>query len=238
MSEQENLATTTTTKPPLLDPIRTGTFLGTKVHSGRGGGLASRAAIAKANTTHFHAARLPEFGDVVLAVTRTFDEHTGAALLIELRAFGALAPQRGALAEMPVDQLMNTQGAIAYARVVLSSPGDEADERRPAILECCVVTDAAPTAQAASGVATWLRTTWETELSFASWPAVCGSLSAFSLTATSSADWSREWLLDSEHHIDEDKNDFIKVLAPTWLDPEPESKTTAEPEAKEATTSS
>lgn len=215
------------TASTILDPITTGAFLGTPVHSGRGGGLVTSPATASARTTHFHAARLPEFGDVVLAVTRAFDERTGAALAIELRAFGASAPGRGALAEMPLDALVQAPGTIAVAHVELSAPGDEADERRPATLLRCTVTDAAPTAAAARSVAEWLRSTWETELAFASWPAVRGTLAAFSPNGSDIAEWARDLLVEGEHRIDGEGVDarFVKVLSAAWLDPEADAQT-------------
>lgn len=197
-----------------------GIFLGTAVHVGAGGGLASTPPTGGGSATHFHAANLPELGDVVLAVTRVFDTSTGAALAIELRAFAASAPGRGSLAQMPLDALVEAPGAIAVAGLTLSEPGDEADERRPAVLGRCVVTDAAPTVAAARGVAEWLRTTWETELAFASWPAVRGTTEAFSIGGGAVADWARDWLTDSEHWIGEgDPAPFLKVLSPAWLDP-------------------
>jgi hypothetical protein len=197
-----------------------GTFLGTEVRSGRGGGLASGPALSSGRATHFHAARLPGLGDVVLSVTRVFDATTAAALSLELRAFAASAPGRGALAELPIDAIADAPGAIAAAALELSAAGDEADERRPATLVRCVVTDAVPTAAAARGVADWLRTTWETELSFASWPAVRGTIDAFAIDGGEAADWALEWLLDSEHHVDETTpSAFLKVLSSAWLEP-------------------
>lgn len=198
-----------------------GTFLGTKVRAGRGGGLATNAATSAARATHFHAAQLPGLGDVVLSVTRVFDTKTAAALALELRAFAASAPGRGALAELPIDAIVDAPGAIAVAALELSAAGDEADERRPARLVRCVVTDAVPTAGAARGIADWLRTTWETELSFASWPAVRGTLDAFAIDGGEVADWAREWLLDTEHAVDDSATPaaFLKVLSSAWLEP-------------------
>jgi hypothetical protein len=197
-----------------------GTFLGTEVRAGRGGGLASGPALGSGRATHFHAARLPGMGDVVLSVTRVFDTTTAAALDLELRAFAASAPGRGALAELPVDAIVDAPGAIAVAALELSAAGDEADERRAARLVRCVVTDAVPTVAAARGVADWLRTTWETELAFASWPAVEGTLDAFAIDGGEAADWAREWLLDCEHHVDDSSPAaFLKVLSSAWLEP-------------------
>lgn len=198
-----------------------GTFLGVEVRTGPGGGLASGPAVRSARASHFHAARLPELGDVVLSVTRVFDEETAATLGIELRAFSATAPGRGALAELPLDGLLDAPGAIAAAELVLAAGGDEADERRAAKLVRCVVSDAAPTAAAARGVAEWLRATWETELAFGSWPAVSGTLEAFAHDGGEPADWSTEWLRDAEHHVDTDAEPatFLKVLSAAWLEP-------------------
>jgi hypothetical protein len=152
--------------------------------------------------------------------TRAFDDETGAALRIELRAFAASAPGKGALTELPIDQVPDAPGAIAMAVLELAEPGDEADERRPATLARCIVTDAAPTATAARGIAEWMRSTWEIELSFGSWPAVRGSLDAFAHDGGAIADWAREWLLDGEHVVDDtDPGSFLKVLSPAWLDP-------------------
>ncbi len=201
------------------NPTTSGTFLGVDVRTGPGGGLASGAPVPSGAAMHYHAARLPDLGDVVLAVARVFDADTGAALRIELRAFTAAAPGRGALATMAGDELVDAPGAIAYAELELSAQGDEADERRAATLTRCVVTDAAPTAAAARGIADWLRTTWETELAFGSWPAVRGTLDAFSTNGGASADWAREWLVDGEHHVDDaDPAAFLKVLSPAWLE--------------------
>jgi len=186
-----------------------------------GGGLASSGPTAPGTTTNYHAARLPELGDVVLAVTRVFDRTTIAPLRIELRAFTAAAPGRGALATMHADHLLNAPGAIAYARVDLLEAGDPADERRPARLQRCFVTDAAPTAACARGVAEWLRATWETELAFGSWPALRGNLDAFATPDGGAvADWARVWLKDAEHQVaDSEEGAFLKVLAAAWLDP-------------------
>lgn len=203
-------ATTTTGDP-------TGTFLGREVHAGRGGGLASGQVVPSGSSTHFHAARLPEFGDVVLAVTRTFDPATAASRAIELRAFAASAPGRGALAQLPVAELVEAPGAIAGAVLELAGEGDAADDRRSARLVRCTVTDAAPTAAAARGIADWLRATWEAELAFGSWPAVEGSLGAFAHDGGAVADWAREWLLDSEHRVNDES--FLKVLSPAWIEP-------------------
>ncbi|MCB0880006.1 MAG: hypothetical protein KDC46_13630, partial [Thermoleophilia bacterium] len=145
------------------------------------------------------------------------DDRTSAALALELRAFAASAPGRGALAELPVDAVASAPGAIAAAALELSAPGDEADERRPVTLRTCVVTDAAPTAATARGVADWLRGTWETELSFGSWPAVEGTLEAFAHDGGDIADWAQEWLLDSGHKLDDGR--FLKVLSAAWLEP-------------------
>lgn len=201
------------------ETITSGTFLGVDVHTGPGGGLASGAPVPSGAAMHYHAARLPDLGDVVLAVARVFDADTGAALRIELRAFTAAAPGRGALATMVGEELIEAPGAIAYAELELSAQGDAADERRAATLTRCVVTDAAPTAGAARGIADWLRTTWETELAFGSWPAVRGTLDAFSTNGGAAADWAREWLVEGEHHVDDgDSAAFLKVLSPAWLE--------------------
>ena len=195
-----------------------GSFNGVEVHTGPGGGLASRPPVSGA-TTHYHAARLPELGDVVLAVARRFDESTGASVGIELRAFAASAPARGALAAMAADEFLRSPGAIAFASLRLADHGDAADERRPATLSRCTVSDAAPTAEAARGIADWLRSTWETELAFGSWPAVRGTVDAFGDgQGGSSADWAPQWLRDSEHHVgDERPARFLKVLDAAWL---------------------
>lgn len=197
-----------------------GTFLGVAVRTGPGGGLAS-GPTARTRASHFHAARLPELGDVVLSVTRVFDEETAAALRIELRAFSASAPGRGTLAELPLDSMLDAPGAIAAAELELAAAGDEADDRRAAKLLRCVVSDAAPTAAAARGVAEWLRATWETELAFGSWPAVSGTLDAFAHDGGEPADWAAEWLRDSEHHVDAEQEPatFLKVLSAAWLEP-------------------
>ncbi|MEO6867207.1 MAG: hypothetical protein ABI200_04225, partial [Gaiellales bacterium] len=197
-----------------------GTFAGIAVQEGPGGGLASASTLVSATSTHYHAARLPELGDTVLAVARHFDTTTAAALAIELRAFAAAAPGRGALAEMDEQTMLDSPGAIAYAKLELSELGFAADERRPARLLRCVVSDAAPTAAAARGVADWLRLTWETELAFGSWPALRGSLEAFAINGGAPADWAVDWLVQSEHHVtDADPGTFLKVLSDAWLEP-------------------
>lgn len=200
-----------------------GTFFGTEVRSGAGGGLASGPLVSGGVTTHFHAARLPELGDTVLAVTRVFDASTNAALRIELRAFAAAAPGRGTLAGLDARSFADAPGALAFASVELATSGDAADERRPATLTRCVVTDAAPTATAARGVADWLRSTWEVELAFGSWPAVRGRLDAFSLDGTDPAVWAAEWLEASEHLIEPGEHEhdgprFLKVLSAAWIE--------------------
>lgn len=196
-----------------------GSFGGVDVRTGPGGGLAGTVPAGGA-ATHFHAARLPELGDTVLAVARVFDQDTGAALRIELRAFAASAPGRGALAELDEQELLRAPGAIAYAAIHLSAPGFAADERGTARLERCIVTEAAPTAAAARGVADWLRGAWETELAFGSWPAISGSFDAFVIDGGAPADWAHDWLVESEHHVsDGDPATFLKVLSPAWLEP-------------------
>jgi hypothetical protein len=203
---------------PGSDPATSGTFLGVEVRTGEGGGLASGIPTPSGRAHHFHAARLPELGDVVLAITRVFDTTTGAALGIELRAFAASAPGRGALAQLPASQFAQAPGAIAIATLELAAPGDRSDDRRPVTLERCVVTDAAPTAAAARGVAEWMRATWETELAFGSWPAVHGTIDAFAIDGGEVADWARQWLAQSEHHVDgAEPAAFLKVLSPAWL---------------------
>lgn len=195
-----------------------GSFAGIDVRTGPGGGLASAPATG-GTATHYHAARLPEFGDAVLAVARVFDESTAAALRIDLRAFAATAPGRGMLGGLDEGELLRAPGAIAYASIELSAAGDAADERRTAKLTRCVVTDAAPTAAAARGVADWLRGTWETELAFGSWPAISGTFEAFAVDGGAPADWAREWLLESEHHVtDGEPATFLKVLSDAWLE--------------------
>jgi hypothetical protein len=201
-----------------IDAQARGRFEGVDVRPGRGGGLASAGSLVAHDATHYHAARLPELGDTVLAVRRVFDPTTAAALRLELRAFAAAAPGRGTLAAMSEQELLRASGAIAFACVELASASDAADERRTACLLRCVVTDAAPTAAAARGVVEWLRATWETELAFGSWPAVGGTLDAFAIDAGAPADWAREWLLDTEHHVgDGDDARFLKVLSAAWL---------------------
>ncbi len=197
-----------------------GTFLGVDVHTGPGGGLASAATAPRGAAMHYHAARLLELGDVVLAVARVFDAGTGAALRVELRAFTAGAPGRGTLATMRGADLLAAPGAIAYAEIELCAAGDPADERGEATLRRCVVTDAAPTAAAARGIADWLRATWEIELVFGSWPAIGGTLEAFTPPGGGAvADWAREWLVDGEHAVDDsDPATFLKVLSPAWLE--------------------
>jgi hypothetical protein len=210
-----------------------GTFAGIDVRTGDGGGLASGPVVTGGVATHYHAARLPELGDVVLAVARVFDVDTGAALYLELRAFAASAPGRGTLAELDERDLLRSQGAIAYASIQLSAPGYAADERATATLERCIVTDAAPTAAAARGVAEWLRSTWETELAFGSWPAIDGTFEAFASDGGEPADWARDWLEASEHLVREgDPATFIKVLSPAWL--EHASQADDEPDAATA----
>ncbi|MCW2960104.1 MAG: hypothetical protein JWM25_1409 [Thermoleophilia bacterium] len=193
-----------------------GTFTGIAVCTGPGGGLASTSG-AMAPATHFHAARLPELGDSVLAVTRTFDAETGAPLALELRSFAAAAPGRGVLATATARELLDAPGAIAFAAIELAAPGDAADERRPATLTQLTLSDAAPTDSAARVVADWLRATWEAELAFGSWPALRGSVTAIS-AGTASADWARTWLTDGEHRVSGD-GDFLKVLSEAWLEP-------------------
>lgn len=197
-----------------------GSFQGVEVQTGPGGGLATGTLVPSGAAMHYHAARLPDLGDVVLAVARVFDAATGASLRIELRAFAASAPGRGALAVMRGDELLDTPGAIAYAELELAAPGDEADERRTATLRRCVVTDAAPTVAAARGIADWLRSTWEIELAFGSWPAVRGTLDAFATAGGEPADWARGWLVDGEHVVDDaHPAGFLKVLSAAWLEP-------------------
>jgi hypothetical protein len=197
-----------------------GSFAGIDVRTGPGGGLASSAPISGGVATHYHAARLPELGDTVLAVARVFDDQTGAALRLELRAFAASAPGRGTLAELDEPELLRAPGAIAYAHIQLSEPGLAADERDVATLERCVVSDAAPTAAAARGVADWLRGTWETELAFGSWPALIGTLDAFAIDGGEPADWARDWLEQTEHRVaDGEPETFLKVLSKAWLRP-------------------
>ncbi|MCW2956182.1 MAG: hypothetical protein JWO69_1051 [Thermoleophilia bacterium] len=193
-----------------------GSFTGIDVRTGPGGGLASTIP-GGARTTHFHAANLTEFGDSVLAVTRVLDEQTGAPLALELRAFAASAPGRGALAGMQADELLAAPGAIAYAELELAEHGDAADERRPVTLTTCALSDAAPTEDAARQVADWLRTTWETELAFGSWPAVRGEVATVA-SGGRSAEWAKPWLADSEHHVGDDGR-FLKVLSAAWLEP-------------------
>lgn len=208
---------------------RSGRFDGVDVHAGPGGGLASSPLPAGADThaTHYHAARMDELGDVVLAVTRTLDPTTAAILRLELRAFAASAPGRGALAAAGLRQMLAAPGAIAYASIEMASPGDAADERRVVQLQHCVVTDAAPTVAAAERVAHWLRRTWETELAVGSWPALRGSIAAFAIDGGAPADWARTWLAASEHRVESapggssDDDRFLKVFAATWLEPEP-----------------
>jgi hypothetical protein len=200
-----------------------GSFAGVDVYAGTGGGLVSHPP-AVGTVTHYHAAQLPELGDVVLAVARSFDPATGAAVRIVLRAFAASAAGRGALAQLPVEQFNQAPGAIAFAELALANAGDAADERRPAELVRCSVSDAAPTAEAARGVADWLRSAWETELSFGSWPAVRGTLDAFADSPGDfSADWAADWLRASEHHVGSEADPrFLKVLDAAWLDTLPQ----------------
>lgn len=201
-------------------PARGGSFLGTDVRTGTGGGLASSPPTPSGATTHYHAARLPQLGDVVLAVARIFDPRTAAALRIELRAFAASAQGRGALATMGASHFVDAPGSLAFASIELSAPGDAADERRPATLRRCIVTDAAPTVAAARGVADWLRATWETELAFGSWPAIIGTLDAFAVEGGVPSDWAHAWLAAAEHRIDETStpHSFLKVLSDAWLE--------------------
>lgn len=196
-----------------------GSFSGVAVQAGAGGGLASRPPVVGV-VTHYHAAQLPELGDVVLAVARGFDRDTGAATSIELRAFAAGATGRGSLAQLTADEFTRAPGAIAFAQLRLANTGDAADERRTAELLRCTVSDAAPTAEAARGIADWLRSTWETELAFGSWPAVRGTLDAFSERAGGvPADWADAWLRASEHLVgDEQPATFLKVLDAAWLE--------------------
>ncbi|MCW2926698.1 MAG: hypothetical protein JWM86_666 [Thermoleophilia bacterium] len=198
-----------------------GEFLGTAVRQGHGGGLATGPLVAGGSTTQFHAGRFADLGDAVLAVTRIFDVDTAAALGIELRAFAATAPGRGALVQLPGDAFVDAPGAIALASLRLASSGDAADERRAATLLRCVVTDAAPTASAARAVADWLRVTWEIELAFGSWPAVRGSLEAFNVSGGDPAAWARPWLEASDHLVEGAGDDarFLKVLSAAWLEP-------------------
>ena len=197
-----------------------GSFAGVEVRTGPGGGLAGTPPAGGGVATHFHAARLPELGDTVLAVARVFDQDSGAALRIELRAFAAAAAGRGTLAELDERELLRAPGAIAYAAIQLSAPGLPPDERGTAKLERCVVTEAAPTAAAARGVAEWLRGAWETELAFGSWPAISGTLEAFAADGGAPADWARDWLVASEHHVSEgEPASFLKVLSAAWLEP-------------------
>lgn len=201
-------------------PNARGSFGGVEVRTGVAGGLSSAAPAVAGESTHFHAAQIPQLGDVVLAVRRHFDPATSAATQLELRAFAATAPGRGALADMPGETLLEAPGALAFAALALSAGGDAADERRPARLIRCAVTDAAATDDAARGVADWLRTTWESELLFGSWPAVRGRLSAFATTPGGApAQWARDWLEQSEHHVGTDPDpQFLKVLAEAWLE--------------------
>lgn len=208
-------AATATTKETM-----SGSFAGIDVTTGAGGGLASAMPAAGGVARHFHAARLPELGDTVLAVARVFDEQTGAALRIELRAFAASAPGRGSLAQLDEAELLEAPGAIAFASIQLSAPGYAADERGTARLERCIVTEAAPTAAAARGVADWLRGAWETELAFGSWPAIGGNLDAFAFDGGEPADWAHDWLVETEHLVTEgDETTFLKVLSDAWLEP-------------------
>jgi hypothetical protein len=218
---QETTMATVTTSDAVTHGTR-GRFDGVDVRTGPGGGLASPGERAVEAATHYHAAHLPGLGDAVLAVTRVFDPATAAALRIELRAFAASAPARGTLATMDEPALLHAPGALAFARIDLSRAGDDADERRAARLVRCVVTDAAPTVVAAQGIAEWLRATWETELSFGSWPAITGTMDAFSVDGGAPADWASAWLEATEHHVDADGADdarFLKVLSPAWLTP-------------------
>lgn len=201
-----------------------GRFGETHVRTGRGGGLVHPVATEPA--THYHAARLPDIGDVVLAITRTFDPRTSAARRIELRAFTAAAPDRGRLAAVSVEELLASDGALAAVELDLARAGDVADERRPAELARCAFAAAAGDRATGAGLAEWMRRAWETELAFGSWPAIRGRLEHVVIAerphgrggsvTTRPAAWAADWLEATDHLVE--GVGFLKVLGPSWLE--------------------
>jgi hypothetical protein len=191
---------------------RTATYDGTPVHTGRGGGLASAHPEIERSHMTFQASRLPELGDTILAVTRTCESASHRPRTIELRAFAASAPGRGALAQLTRARFLGTAGALGWAAIELNDGA--------ATLERCIVTDAAPTAGAARTTAEWLRTAWESELRFGGVHVITGTMEAFAVDGGEPADWSRDWLEATEHRLDDGPAGwtFLKVLSMSALD--------------------
>lgn len=200
-------------------------------------GAASGVASGAARTTpltHYHAARIDGLGDLVLAVTRTLDPTTMTPERIELRAFRADAPGRGALAVAPPDTLLAADGGLAWVDLDLhgdrdSFPWDAPGERiaRLTSMHLAGDTPADRAVHAVNGLADWLRTTWEMELAFATWFAVRGDARAFTPgeDLTDSRDpeqvvrdddfgtWAAIWLANNEYAVtSEPPGSFLKVL--------------------------
>lgn len=198
-----------------------------------GSGVASRPPMA-GPVTHYNARRFAELGDLVLAVTRILDPVAMTPERLELRAFLAGAPGRAELMAAGPDQLLASEGGMAWVGIDLqcqrtSFPWD-APAERVARLERLHLQGAGPAdraVHAVNGLADWLAATWEHELTFGTWYAVRGDARclerrdalvqsddpARSLRTGDFGAWAATWLAGREYAVTtEPPGDFLKVL--------------------------
>lgn len=185
--------------------------------------------------THFHATRLPELGDVVLSVTRELNPQSWAPASMELRAFRADAPRRATIPAMGPDDMLVTDGGLAYARVDLASTDADASPPLPARdrvahlvdLRFAGITAHERSSHVGTGLAEWLRVTLETELLLASFARLEGLGSALRLPLGDEVpadddeanedflEWGADWLAAHEYEVRRQQpRGFSKRLSP------------------------
>ena len=150
--------------------------------------------------THYQAARLPELGDVVVAVTRVLDPVSMAPERHQFRALLASAPDRARLLQLDGEELLAADGALGWVEVdlrggQLSEPWP-APERRVARVTGLLVAGPTPAGRAvhaSNGLADWLLTLVEAELAFATWLALEGDGTALERTPDGSMSPERTW---------------------------------------------
>lgn len=210
-----------------------GTIASMDESNDRGAGIASTPA-ASGPVTHYHATRLDDVGDVVLAVTRILDRATCTPSRIQLRALRADATERAEILTGEGPSMLDVDGALAWVDVDLQ--GDHVDvpwiapSERVARVDALHLAGASPAERAGhvvTGLADWLLTVVETELLFATWFAVRGDARALSPARSGRADedpagalrrgdfgtWAADWLARREYAVAHElPGTFAKVV--------------------------
>jgi len=172
---------------------------------------------------HFHAARLPAAGDLVMAVSRHIDPTGLFPTRLEIRAFSAAAAGRGELPGLSGSELLAHDGGLAYVELKLGRVHSaDADERMAQLrsFQLRGADSAERGTHVQDGLADWLCSVLEAELLYAGGLGLRGTRAAFLVDQPGESSsfvgdfdaWAKGWLQHRKYTILEDGKSFAKIV--------------------------